>query len=234
LPSRDANPFDLPAVCAGSSVWVRMRCELNGVVGDYTAWQNLDLDDLTPPSDLSAVVNNTSILLTWTNHETLPVEVLARLDTDTTLHSVTVLPAGSTVYTLLLTQASTDYVVGVRYIDPKGCTSSTVTVSTSTDIPVCLAPPIALAAFADGAGTYGVELTATVVPGGVDIYVAVETAVDSGVAGTYTLVDTVVALLSPLRTRWTAPSPAPDDGLLRFIKAERARPATPPAASPTR
>jgi hypothetical protein len=77
-----------------------MRCELNGVVGDYTAWQNLDLADLTPPSDLSAVVNNTSILLTWTNHETLPVEVLARLDADTTLHSVTVLPAGSTSYTL--------------------------------------------------------------------------------------------------------------------------------------
>jgi hypothetical protein len=163
------------------------------------------------------------------------VEVLARLDTDTTLQAVAVLPAGSTSYTLLLTQASTDYVIGVRYIDPKGCTSSTVTVSASTDIPVCLAPPIALAAFADGAGTYGVELTATVVPGGVDIYVAVETAVDSGVAGTYTLVDTVVALLS---TR-SAPGGPPRARRRTMAcsgssRPRAARPATPPAGSPTR
>lgn len=221
VPDRDPDTFDLPPVCAGNVVWVRMRCELNGQVGTWSDWDSIDLDDLTAPSSLSAVVNNTSILLSWTNGETTyPVEVLARLDTDTTLQSVAVLPAGSTSYTLLLTEASTDYTVGVRYVDQKGCTSATTTVSATTDVAVCLEPPTNLAAFADGAGTYGVELDATVVPGGVDIWVAIETAVGSGTPGTYTLVDSVVGLLPPLRTRWTASSPAPNDGLLRYIKAE--------------
>ncbi len=220
-PNRDANPFDLPPVCAGNTVWVRMRCENAGQIGTWSAWQSIDLADLTAPSSLSAVVTNTTIALSWTNGETTyPVEILARLDTDTTLQSVAVLPAGSTSYTLLLTQASTDYVIGVRYIDPKGCTSTTVTVSTATDTDICLDPPVNLAAFADGAGTYGVELDALTVPGGVDIWVATETAVGSGTPGTYTLADSVPALAPPLRTRWTAASPVPNDGLLRYIKAE--------------
>jgi hypothetical protein len=202
-----------------------MRCERNGQTGAWSDWQSLDLDDLVAPSGLSAVVNNTSVLLSWTNGETTyPVEVLARLDTDTTLQSVAVLPAGSTSYTLLLTQPSTTYLLGVRYLDPKGCTSATTTIGADTDIPICLDPPINLAAFADGAGTYGVECTAIAVPGGVEVWVATETAVDAGVAGTYTEVDTVVALLDPLRTRWTVTTPTPNDGLLRFIKLQSAAP----------
>ncbi len=225
VPNRDANPFDLPAVCAGNTVWVRMRCEENGQVGTWTAWSSIDLADLTAPSALSAVVNNTTISLTWTNGETTyPVEILARLDADTTLHSVAVLPAGSTSYLLLLTEPSTDYVLGVRYIDPKGCTSATTTVSAATDVPLCLDPPINLSAFADGAGTYGVEMTATSIPGAVEVWVATETAVGSGTAGTYALADTVTGLLDPLRTRWTVSSPTPNDGLLRYMKAESTAP----------
>ena len=139
------------------------------------------------------------------------------------MQSMVVLPAGSTKYLLHLTEASTDYTIGVRYVDPRGCTSATTTVSATTDVSVCLEPPTGLSPFADGKGTYGVECTATVVPGGVEVWVATETAVDSGVAGTYSLQDTVPALLDPLRTRWTVTAPAPNDRLLRFIKVQSAQ-----------
>jgi hypothetical protein len=231
-PQQFDNPFTLPPVCAGNVVWVRMRCELDGQVGAWGAWEPRPRGP-DPPSDLSAVVNNTSILLTWTNHETLPVEVLARLDADTTLQSVTVLPAGSTSYTLLLTQAETDYVVGVRYIDPKGCTSSTTTVwvrrptwRSASSRP----PPRRVRGWrghlrrrADrhrGAG-WRRHLGRRRDRGG------------SGVAGhVHPLVDTVVALLSPLRTRWTVRARRRTTGSSGSSRPSRARPATPPAASP--
>jgi hypothetical protein len=223
-PDAGDNPFDLPPVCAGSIVWVRMRAESgDGQVGAWSAFQSEDLPDLTPPSAITTATHGTRVEVSWTNGETdLPVEVLFRLTAEDTYTTAAILPAGSTMYTLNLPSDSAEYVVAVRYrAGPSSCVSTMATVDVITDVHLDLSAPINPAAWADGRGTFGMEVDGTAFPSGTEFWVASETAVGTGLAGTYTLGGELRT--TPERMRFTNPFVAANDGMLRFLKARHRR-----------
>jgi len=223
-PGNGDNPFDLPAVCAGSTVWVRGRVESpEGEVGAWSPFQSEDLADLTVPSDLETTVSGTQVTLTWTNGEdTLPVEVLFRLADEDTYTVANVLPPGSTTYTWSLPSAETEYRLAVRYrAGPSGCVSLVEIVDVVTDVHLDLSAPINPAAWANGAGTFGMEVDGTAFPSGTEFWVAVETAVGSSLAGTFELGGELTT--TPERMRYTHPFIAANDGKLRYLKARHRR-----------
>jgi hypothetical protein len=232
-PDVDDNPFDLPPVCAGSVVSVRMRAEGTGeqagAFGPWTAFQSLDLEDLTPPTALAAAVDGTTLFLTWTNGETgVAVEVLYRLDTETTYTAAATLPAGSVGYTLTLATAAVDYVVAVRHVDG-ACRSAMNELAVTTDDASGLQPPIDPVAFSDGRGTHGLEVTATEIPSATEFWGAIETDPGTGIACDYVLVG-VIPSVPGGRTRFQHPLIAAKDGLLRFWKARHIRLGLTPSA----
>jgi hypothetical protein len=223
-PGTGDNPFDLPPVCAGSIVWVRGRVEsATGEVGAWSPMQSEDLADLTVASDLTTTVHGSQVDLTWTNGETtLPIEVLYRLTTEDTYTTAVVLPAGSTAYTWTLPSASAEYVVGIRYrAGPGGCTSLLATADVITDVALELTAPINPAAWANGAGTFGMECDGTAFPSGTEFWVAPETGVGTGLAGDYSLAGELAT--TSTRMRFTHPFVAANDGMLRFLKARHRR-----------
>jgi hypothetical protein len=223
-PGNGDNPFDLPPVCAGSVVWVRGRVESpTGEIGQWSAFQSEDLPDLTIPSSLETVVHGTQVTLTWTNGEDdLPIEVLYRLDGDTEYTTTAVLAAGSTTYTWTLPDAEADYNLALRYrAGPGGCTSLVATTDVTTEINLDLSAPINPTAWANGAGTFGMECDGTAFPSSTEFWVAVETAVGSGLSGTYVLSGELVT--TPERMRFTHPFVAANDGMLRFLIARHRR-----------
>jgi hypothetical protein len=223
-PGNDDNPFDLPPVCAGSIVWVRMRVESRtGEVGQWSAFQFEDLDDLTLASGLTTSVSGSQVEVSWTNGETdLPVEVLFKLVDDETYTTAAVLPAGSTSYTLQLPSTETDYTVAIRYrAGPGGCVSLVATTNVVTDVVTGLTAPINPAAWANGAGTFGMECDGTAFPSGTEFWVASETGVGTGLSGTYVLAGELRT--TPERMRFTNPLIAANDGMLRYLKARHRR-----------
>jgi hypothetical protein len=223
-PGSGDNPFDLPPVCAGSVVWVRMRAESgSGDIGAWSAFQSEDLPNLTIPSGLATVVDSTQVTLTWTNGEdSLPIEVLFRLDGDTVYTTATVLPAGTTSYTWTLPDAEADYNLAIRYrAGPGGCVSLVATADVTTDVALGLTAPINPAAWADGAGTFGMEVDGTAFPSGTEVWVAPESDVGSGISGAYALAGEMATTHE--RMRFQYPFLAPQDGLLRFLKARHRR-----------
>jgi hypothetical protein len=232
-PDVDANPFDLPPVCAGSVVSVRMRAEGTGTqagtYGPWSAFQTLDLDDLDPPTGLAVVSEGTNLTATWTNGEALtPIEVMYRRLSDFTYTITAVLPAGSVEYTWAVPDAETAYVVALRHIDG-ACRSATVDSMTLVNIAIVLSPPVDPATFGDGLGHHGMEVTATEIPSGTEFWTAVETSVGSGEPCPFVLVGEVQSV--PLgRTRLQHPLAAPQDGLLRYWKARHVKPGFEPSA----
>jgi hypothetical protein len=223
-PGTGDNPFDLPPVCAGSVVWVRMRAEsADGEIGAWSAFQSEDLPNLTIPSDLATVVDGTQVTLTWTNgEETLPIEVLARINGATVYTTVAVLPAGTTSYTWTLAEPEEDYDLALRYqAGPGGCVSLVATTTVTTDVQLGLTAPINPAAWADGAGTFGMEVDGTAFPSATEVWVALESDIGSAVAGAYALAGEMTT--TPERMRFQYPFVAPQDGLLRFLKARHRR-----------
>jgi hypothetical protein len=223
-PGNDDNPFDLPPVCAGSTVWVRMRVESpEGEVGQWSAFQFEDLDDLTLASGLTTTVHGTQVEVSWTNGETdLPVEVLFKLASEDTYTTASVLPAGSTTYTLALPSDSAEYTVAIRYrAGPGGCVSLVATTDVITDIHTDLSAPINPAAWANGAGTFGMECDGTAFPSGTEFWVASETGVGTGLSGTYALAGELRT--TETRMRFTNPLIAANDGMLRYLKARHRR-----------
>jgi hypothetical protein len=223
-PGTGDNPFDLPPVCAGSVVWVRMRAEsADGEIGAWSAFQSEDLPNLTIPSDLATVVDGTQVTLTWTNGEdTLPIEVLARINGATVYTTVAVVPAGTTSYTWTLAEPEEDYDLALRYqAGPGGCVSLVATTTVTTDVQLGLTAPINPAAWADGAGTFGMEVDGTAFPSATEVWVALESDIGSAVAGAYALAGEMTT--TPERMRFQYPFVAPQDGLLRFLKARHRR-----------
>jgi hypothetical protein len=232
-PDVDDNPFDLPPVCAGSVVSVRMRAEGTGdqagAFGPWTPFQSLDLADLVPPTSLAAAVDGTTLFLTWTNGETgVAVEVLYRQDTETTFTGAATLPAGSISYVLTLATAAVDYVVAVRHVDG-ACRSTMNELAVETDTALGLQPPIDPVAFSDGRGTHGLEVTATEIPSATEFWGASETDPGTGIACDYVLVG-VIPSVPGGRTRFQHPLIAAKDGLLRFWKARHIRLGLTPSA----
>jgi hypothetical protein len=223
-PGNGDNPFDLPPVCAGSLVWVRGRVEsATGEVGAWSAFQSEDLDDLTAASGLTTSVSGSQVEVSWTNGETdLPVEVLFKLASEDTYTTAAVLPAGSTTYTLQLPSTETDYTVAIRYrAGPGGCVSLVATTNVVTDVVTGLTAPINPAAWANGAGTFGMECDGTAFPSGTEFWVASETGVGTGLSGTYVLAGELRT--TPTRMRFTNPFVAANDGMLRYLKARHRR-----------
>jgi hypothetical protein len=232
-PDVDENPFDLPPVCAGSLVSVRMRAEgvgaQAGAFGPWTDFQTLDLDDLTPPTGLAVLGEGTNFTATWTNGEPLvPLEVMYRLLANTTDTITAVLPAGSVEYTWAVPDAEEAYVVAVRHIDG-ACRSAVVEVIAATEEALVLSPPVDPATFGNGQGHHGMEVTATEIPSAVEFWGAVETSVGSGEPCPFVLIGTVTS--EPIgRTRFQHPLAAPQDGLLRYWKARHIKPGFEPSA----
>jgi hypothetical protein len=219
-PGNGDNPFDLPPVCAGSVVWVRMRVESSdGEVGQWSGFQSLDLDDLTAPSSLSTEIHGTQVTVTWTNGETdQPVEILARLTTDTEYTVVNVLPAGSTSYTWTLPDPEAEYTIGVRYRTngPGDCVSLLATTTATTEASLTLSPPINPVAWADGRGTFGMEVDGTAFPSATEFWVKVDT-----LGADYALMGEQVT--TETRMRFTNPFIAANDGKLRLLIARHKR-----------
>jgi hypothetical protein len=223
-PATDALTFDLPAVDAGARVWARMRTEQVGTrPGTWSDFADADLDDLDAPTAFAGTLSGGFIDLTWTlgaNAADIPIELLLREDADPDFDSVVVLPIGSTQYRLQLPVSETDYVIGVRHHEaaPFAGVSSTTTLDVTSEPTIGLSAPINPAVFADGAGTFGVEVTATVLPSGTEFWVAVETAIGSDTPDTSAAVQLLPSVAGG-RTRFTNPSIAANDGKRRYLKA---------------
>ncbi len=182
-------------------------------------------DDIDPPQGLVATVDGTTVTLTWTNTtDATPLELRYAETGDTDPIAILTLPAGSVTLTVTMPDESTAYTFSLRYRNapPGTCASDYATVDATTGVMDTLDPPIEPAAFSDGAGTYGMECTATEIPSGTEVWEAVETDVESGTPGTFSLGGSVVSVADG-RTRYTSAALAANDGLLRYLKARHTR-----------
>jgi hypothetical protein len=234
-----------PRLNAGTRLWLRMRSERDDQRPSvYTAWQSLDLTALATPTSLTALqIDPRTVDLSWAlTDTTTPVEISWRATaTDPTRRLLITLPAGSTTYRAegLVSGAAYEFGVQLREASPLAGTSAsaTVTITTSGTIPT-LPAPVNPRAFSGRVGTsgtrdftnengiiidgtFGLEVEATVIPSTVEFEVAVETAVGSGVAGTFARVDALPAVHNDFTT-WTGR--APSDGKLRYLRARHTGP----------
>lgn len=220
-----------PSLDAGTRVWVRARSEKAGQrPSGWSAWVNTALVAINPVTGLAVsaedAADRSKRLLTWAigaNAADMPVEVLTNKAGETP-RTVALLPAGSTQYQLTgLDAATRTATVRHREQPPYGGTSADATISVVTAVGApTLAAPTDPAVFAgslgtDGIrivdGTFGLEVTATEIPSGVEVQVAVG-------AGAFATVDTVPSVQGG-RTRWTGT--APNDGKLRHFMARHTR-----------
>lgn len=194
---------DSPRVDAGSHVWVRMRSEHpDQRPTAFSAWQGLNLADLTAPSGLSRTGN----VVTWTAGEG-PQEVLWRPAAESTDQSLGILPEGSNRFDFTEhAPVSTSIVVTIRSRDelPYAGVSSSITTTFTTAAGASLTTPSSVSATrlaffppedqvtwavspANPAGTtYHIEQSTT--SGSAD-FVEIATAIDvlsKVVTGTYT------------------------------------------------
>ena len=146
-PATDPLTFDLPAVCAGSKVWARMRSELTGFLpGDWSAFEGVQLDALDPPTSLAGTFTGQTIALSWvlgTNAADIPIEILLRETGDPDFVTVAILPPGTLSYELTVPDPDTEYDIGVRHHEaaPFDCVSATAVLSAETSGTVEDTPP---------------------------------------------------------------------------------------------
>lgn len=224
-----------PRMDAGTKVWMRMRAVLPGK--RPSAWAtalSVTLTGLTAPGSLNGTsVTSSQHALDWTLTDTdVPVWVYLRLDAESDLRKVAILPPGSTRYTLTGLTASTDYVAAVemRELPPAYGASSQASIAfTAGSSTETLPPPQSPRCYAGNAssggliepdGTVGFECAATVIPSAVVLEMAVETAIASGTAGSYTMVDAIPSVQGGM-TRWSGR--VPSDGKRRYFKAHHSR-----------
>ena len=225
-----ATTTNLPTVPAGSTVYVRMRAENEdgGVAGSWTAWQSIALDAIPAVTSLAnaAGANDTERLITWTvGDANLRVRVRWKLTADSAYTSSVTLAAGSVQYTITGLTPGSGYTVAVDHLDAPqfgGDGPDETTTWTAGSTTPTLNPPFNPAGHSDGAGVYGIEVTAYAaeMPSRVEVAIAVE---DSPGAGTYGAfaTDGSVASVTPGRTRYS--TSAPNDGLKRKLKARHTK-----------
>lgn len=216
-----------PAQDAGTRLWVRARSEKNGQrPSAWSAWVNVQLAALNAVTGLSVsaevAADRSRRLLTWAvgaNATDMPVEVLTN-QAGEAARTVALLPAGSTQYELRALDAATrTATVRHREASPFGGVSADATVSVVTNAGArTLAAPTDPSGFAGKVGnggglvidgTFGLDVTATEVPSGVEVQVAVG-------AGAFATLDIVDAVQGE-RTRWAGV--AANDGQARRIRA---------------
>ncbi len=220
-PAVDDLTFTLPAFDAGTHVHVQMDTVLTGERPSVlSAFDDVDLDDLAPPTSLAVTAEDAGDpsrrTLSWTigtNADDIPVEVLLRLTSESASADrvVAVLPADSTQYELtgLDTENRTATVRHHETAPFNGVsTSATVAVNTTGTFRT-LDPPTSPRGFSFGDGRYGMDVIATEFPSSVEFQVKVG-------AGSYGTVD-IVPSESVGRTVLT--DVAPNDGETRTIRA---------------
>lgn len=229
-----ATTVALPPVDSGTVVHVRSQ----SVTSDdrpsaFSAWATLDLADIPPPTVLTVTAvasDGTALDAAWTvGDATLRTLVAVQAAGDAAPRVVTILPAASTRYRVTALAASTLHTITVEHLDDLPLLGRSAVASangTTTGLPT-LSAPSAPAVFAGSydeggvtvpveGGTYGLDVTATVLPSSTEFEEATETAVGSGVPGSYARVATTASSDSD-RTRYVAI--APSDGRLRYLRA---------------
>jgi hypothetical protein len=134
-----------PRVDSGAHVWIRTRAEhVEKIATAFSAWQGVDLADLTAPSGLSRTGN----VLTWTPGEARQ-EPLWRLAAESVNQKLPLLPAGSNRFDLTtFVPSGTAIVATVRSHDepPYAGVSAALTVSYTTPAGASLNAPTGVSA----------------------------------------------------------------------------------------
>lgn len=220
----DGTSIRFPPVDSGTTVDVGMRAENPTRRPSAYTTQTLNLTDLTAPTTYGRVGRVISWVVTEAN---ALVEVLAKRTAETNWQSLQLLGAGSTSFNLDMLDGGVSWDVEVRHRDAKplngvsASLSDTFTPAASAGPPAPTAPSIwagseSLAGVVSIDGTFGYDVTASIAPGSVDFEVAIETAVGSGVPGTYVQSDRMKANYGG---RVTYQGYAPNDGRLRYVRA---------------
>ncbi|KKN39145.1 hypothetical protein LCGC14_0746150 [marine sediment metagenome] len=237
--------FTTPAVDAGSHIWMRMQAFIPGKRPTaYTAWQDVDLTDLTAPSNLSRSAGSdpARITITFTPGESdIPLEVFQRPQGDPANEAVVVdrLPPGSDRVTLTLEPGSS-YTIGIRYreqADFSGVSSTTEISFTVAGSPDTLPAPTQVFALGtkwsvgslggvwpdDTADHYavGLRVRSAIEEGFVEFEMARETAVGSGTPGSYSLLERRSVIGVDETYIFTVGVAL--DGKLRYLRARHAR-----------
>ena len=239
------SSFTTPAVDAGSHVWMRMQAFIpDNRATAYTAWQDVDLTDLTAPSSLSESAGSdpARITIEFTEGESdIPLEVFQRPQGDPANEARVVdrLSPGSDRVTLTLEPGSS-YTIGIRYreLAPFFGLSSTTeisfTVAGSAD--TLPAPTQAFelgikwsvgsigGVLPDGATdqyAVGLRVRSAIDEGFIEFEMATETAVGSGTPGSYSLEETTS--VTGVDETYIFTIGVPLDGKLRYLRARHVR-----------
>lgn len=234
-----AAPLTLttPQVAAGAKVWARMKSIQPGKrSGTFTSWAGVTLSAVGAPGSLAHTPNGSDGskgTLTWTagaNSALYTVRVLRRLSALSAANDTPVLDLkpGSLAAPLDAMTPGVSYTATVQYVDPASgivAASASATFTAGGVTATLSAPtnPVSIVGSTDENGighidgTYGLDVTATVLPGTVEFWEAIETAVGSGTYGTAVQVGKPAPSVSGGPTSYR--SVAPNDGLRRQLKA---------------
>lgn len=232
----------LPPVMSGRTVYVRGRSEQ--IDKRPSSWQtavSVTLSVVNPPTSLSATPDGTDgskCALAWTigsgTDAYAEVDVYLRVSGAPSSDAIRqkTLPPGSNRHTLEDLTPGVSYTAGVQHRDTatgdvSAMTEVTFTAGATT---VTLTAPVAQVGYAGSVdpvtgvpqrdGVYGLAVAATVIPGFVEFWEALETGVGAGTYGSYALIATEPSV----QGNWTkCRMVAPNDGLRRSLKARHVR-----------
>lgn len=237
------NPVvTLPKAAAGEKVWVRAQSKDSQVMfpGPWSAWQSVTLTALPAPSGLTVVAgaNDTEKIIRW-NLSTVEYPVLIRwkYTGEADWRYSYALPPGTVEYTIRDLIPGGGGISGeVLVIDEApspGASSATAFSFTPGAVSPSLPVPWSPAGWSGSQdeatgpgvadGTFGLDVTAAKWPAYVEVEVAVETGIGTGVYGTY------VTASAPLvnqgyRTRTRFAFYAANDRLRRKLRARHTLP----------
>jgi hypothetical protein len=221
----------------GQTVFVHARSEEPGVrPSNYGTALAFATSGIAPPTGLSStadVTDGSKALLAWTvGAGSAFTDVFVRLQSDPISADVrvaTVLP-GSTGYPLAGLTPGTSYTASVQHRAANGELSSKATITfTAGSTTIALKVPTgvhAVVGSTDAAGiavvdgTYGIDVTATEIPGRIEFWEAVETGVGTGVYGAATVVSVAASVAGAVTSYRNI---APHDGLRRQLTARHVR-----------
>lgn len=230
----------LPPASPGNTVYVRARSEqANHRPSAYSTAVSVATLGFSAPTSLTATPDATDgsrCVLAWaigTGASTLVTDVFLRLQIEPAGSDILrdTLLAGSVAALLDGLTPGTAYTASVQHRDPvTGATSTKTTVNFTAGAGTLILPSPTLPMGIVGRttaggvpridGTYGLNVTAAVLPGTIEFWEAVETGVASGVYGTAVRVDSVAAAVGrPTEFRRIAPN----DKLRRSLTARHVR-----------
>lgn len=231
------STFRLPPAAAGATVYVRARSE--GVAtsrpSNYGTAAGLTLSIVADPTGLTATPSGTDgskCALAWTAGSGTSADLVdiwrrASGAAFSTAVRVATLNPGSVAYTLEGLTPGVAYTASVQYRDPRTQDLSdpvdvTFTAGATTfTLPAPVLPQgfsgsLNATGVPNADGVYGMAVVAALIPGFVEVAIAIETAIGSGTYGSFV----TSAKVASVSGNWTIASfVAPNDGLRRQLKA---------------